>query len=265
VGNRGLNYVVALNHHKDSYAYMKSEKDNYKKIPHDMDGICTLPLETETKEVLWTVTTEGMGGNILPKRTGQTFFDKPMNPFHDGMRTFFKCDAIGDYNKQQDGLTGLLEKSKAEREQIEKIQEFVTQLVEEGKRKVGLASTESADIHVTVACSLRQTRFETNHRDRTAPMIEMSYGQHYEMRKNGGKCVHALVPLSDDGMFTRFFHSKDDQNGTMIKLMPTTILMFPSTAIMEYGYLTNINGHRHLLFKILYSEKKTGTTNTSQQ
>jgi hypothetical protein len=83
----------------------------------------------------------------------------------------------------------------------------------------------------------------------------MSYKQHDAMESNGGVCMHALVPLSHDGLIVQFFYNCDDNNGTLIKIMPTTILLFPSTAIMEYGRLTHINGHRHLLIKVLYTKK----------
>jgi hypothetical protein len=110
--------------------------------------------------------------------------------------------------------------------------------------------------HVTVDCSLRQSRFCTFSKEQTAPLVEMTYKQHEEMEAEGGLCVHALVPLSKDGLFVRFFYNKDDRQGTIIKVMPTTILIFPSTAIMEYGRVTHIEGHRHLLVKMLYTRNK---------
>jgi hypothetical protein len=82
----------------------------------------------------------------------------------------------------------------------------------------------------------------------------MSYKQHNEMESSGGVCMHALVPLGPKGLIVRFFYNREDSNGTLIKIMPTSILLFPSTAIMEYGRLTRINGHRHLLIKVLYTK-----------
>jgi hypothetical protein len=54
-------------------------------------------------------------------------------------------------------------------------------------------------------------------------------------------------------MFIRCFYYREDNDGTLIKIMPQSILLFPSTVIMEYGRLTNVDGHRHLLLKILYT------------
>jgi hypothetical protein len=82
----------------------------------------------------------------------------------------------------------------------------------------------------------------------------MSYKQQNEMESNGGVCMLALVPLSPEGLIVRFFNNREDKYGTLIKIMPTSILLFPSTAIMEYGRLTHINGHCHLLIKVLYTK-----------
>jgi hypothetical protein len=205
----------------------------------------------------------GMNGNILPKRKGQLFFEHSMDPFHCGMQTFFACEAIGNYSKdgEEDGLLLLLkdglesgsdEENKYNKEDISRL---MHEIVKHGFKNLrSLRNANMKNTLVTVACSLRQSRFDTYSRERTAPLVEMSYKQHNAMESNGGVCMHALVPLSHDGLIVQFFYNRDDNNGTLIKIMPTTILLFPSTAIMEYGRLTHINGHRHLLIKVLYTK-----------
>jgi hypothetical protein len=203
-----------------------------------------------------------MGGNILPKREGQVFFGAPMDPFTCGMRTFLSCGRTGAHTNdgEEDGMyllfkDGLESGNEEDRNSKKKqVKDFVTYLVQEGMKQTDIDNEETT--HVTVDCSLRQSRFCTLSKEQTAPLVEMTYKQHEEMEAEGGLCVHALVPLSKDGLFVRFFYNKDDRQGTIIKVMPTTILMYPSTAIMEYGRVTNIDGHRHLLVKMLYTKNK---------
>jgi hypothetical protein len=132
------------------------------------------------------------------------------------------------------------------------VKDLVKKVAQEGMKESCLDHTK---YKYTVACSLRQSRFCTYSKERTAPLLEMTTNQHKEIEEQVGICVHAIVPLSKDGMFVRCFYNREDKDGTLIKIMPQSILLFPSTVIMEYGRLTNVDGHRHLLLKILYTQK----------
>jgi hypothetical protein len=85
----------------------------------------------------------------------------------------------------------------------------------------------------------------------------MTYKQHEEMEAEGGLFVCTCSgAVEQRWVVCPFFYNTDDRQGTIIKVMPTTILIFPSTAIMEYGRVTHIEGHRHLLVKMLYTKNK---------
>jgi hypothetical protein len=270
-GNRSST-VIRLNR-EGGYAYKWEDVVGL----HSLNGIWVEELTKEHSNLLSKLTDKGMHGNILPKRKGQMFFGKRMDPFHCGMRTFFSTETcIG--SGENDGVTQLLKPGFAvfadkekegeegeqgtERSKKEKIlKDLVTDIMNEGWERVygkGSSENKAKDVLVTMACCLRQSRFCTASRERVAPLVEMSFQQQKQMKDKGGVCVHALVPLSTDGLIVRFFYNRDDKNGTLIKVMPDTILYFPSTAIMEYGRLTNIDGHRHLLIKILFTKGNGG-------
>lgn len=261
-GTAGTKTVVKLNN-PGTYAY-KTGKYHTTEKRHSVDKIWAVRLATEIRDLLVGLTTEGLGGNVLPTRRGQMFFGRPMDPFHSGMRTFFSCDAFGGFEVTENGLYNLLKggiETRKEEDAENQLWDFVESLVEEGRKQCyggGDDGSTGDDYLVRVAASLRQSRFDTYSKERTAPLTEMTCRQHDDMERNGGKCVHALVPLSSDGLFIRFFYNRHDKEGTLIKVMPDTILLFPSTAIMEYGRLTHIDGHRHLILKIQYTKKTSG-------
>jgi hypothetical protein len=259
--NRRSNAIVKLNINSRFAAFNNGNHSN-----HSVGKMWVVKLEDDTKQLLWDLTTEGLGGNMLPKREGQLFFEEVhMGQFHCGMRTLFACNTFGKYGVPEiahmDGLTQLLKKGleKGPDDEQEKKKKMVKDLVKklawEGMKECGLDHTNYI---YTVACSLRQSRFCTYSKERTAPLLEMTTNQHKEIEKQGGVCVHAIVPLSKDGMFIRCFYNREDNDGTLIKIMPQSIQLFPSTVIMEYGRLKNVDGHCHLLLTILlfFSSKK---------
>jgi hypothetical protein len=99
--------VIRLNKEEGAYAY-QTAANSLK--PHTANQIWVMQLEDAEKLLLSELTDQGMNGNILPKRKGQLFFEHSMDPFHCGMRTFFACEAIGNYSKdgEEDGLSLLL-------------------------------------------------------------------------------------------------------------------------------------------------------------
>jgi hypothetical protein len=205
-----------------SYAFISTDNEKKKKM-HTTDGIVAVELQTTTKSFLEQLTTEGMGGNILPKREGQVFFGAPMDRFTCGMRTFLSCGRTGALtnNREEDGMYLLfkdgLESGNEEDQNNKKkqVKDFVTYLVQEGMKQTGIDNEETT--HVTVDCSLRQSQFCTFSKERTAPLVEMTYKQHEEMEAEGGLCVHALVPLSKDGLFVRFFTTKTTGRAQSLK------------------------------------------------
>ena len=259
LGNANPFLVVNLRI-SDAWAYMvETEKDGMVERWHCTNGIMALEVEDIEKTFFNDLISKGFNGDYLPKRQGQLFMGHTMARFHPGMRTFFECKQIGRYqdNSKTDGMYLLLKKEleKGTEEEANAKQEavhtFIKKLVDRGKQELSI--DESQEVEVTVACCLRQTRFDTYARERTAPLVEMSYAQHEEMRANKGKCVYFLIPLCKDGLFVRFFRNRDDNRGILIKVMPTTMLMYPSPCIMELGRTQDIGGHRHLVVKIMYT------------
>jgi hypothetical protein len=69
----------------------------YRGVTHAMDGIYVTSLDPGVHKHLHDLYIEGLGSpggwQQLPKRTGQTFFDIPMKPFHPGMWTYYDVSA----------------------------------------------------------------------------------------------------------------------------------------------------------------------------
>jgi hypothetical protein len=157
-----VNHTVVKLNRVGSYAFI-STVDEKKKKMHSTNGIVAVELKTAIEGFLEQLTTEGMGGNILPKREGQVFFGTPMNPHTCGMRTFLSCGQTGAHTNdgEEDGMYLLfkdgLESGNEEDQNSKKkqVKDFMAYLLQEGMKQTDIDNGETT--HVTVNCSVRQS------------------------------------------------------------------------------------------------------------
>jgi hypothetical protein len=222
---------------------------------HSIRGLLAVQFEeADYKASLVKWWKHGMGGLCLPKRDNPMFGGKRMEPFHCGFSTFFDVTTVSG-NLEEHALKKMFENCLTgetpddRTAELDMMGELEDKLVALASQELGLEGG-----FYNVRCSLRQSRFSTAIKERTAPMWEMTTEQHEKLHELGGRCVHFILPLCDEIMMFRLFKNREDNKGTQVMLMPGTIAMFPSTAIMEYGRVTNVKGHPHLLVKVIVTK-----------
>ena len=233
------------------WAYEKSSGSGYQK--HLTRGVVALPFRQDWKDSLVEWCGKGMQGLRLPKRKGQKINNHNMDPLHCGFSTFFDTTVFSERLAENDNVLVELFEGSWKGEEKDKNHRLTVEMVhhwaEVGAEELGFNKN---DYNYHMSCSVRQSRFSTAIRERTAPHLEMSKEQHEEMIEKEGGCVHLYLPLCNEMMYIRVFQNRYDKKGVVIGLMPGTVTIIPSTALVENGRVTNIKGHRHLKITIKY-------------
>jgi hypothetical protein len=239
-------------------------------LVHCIPGLLPIEIQPEIKAMLNNLCNIGMPSTNkeatskerLPRRLGQQFNGHPMVPFHPGLRTYYDVTAPTGPKGNNHGLCMLFRDSFHEVVDSEStLTKWAADLAETGLACLPVQyNTAGNEIEYTYhyKCHFRVSRFETAVRERTGPVLEMTEIQYRDLVEKGAHCLHFLVPLCEDGLLLRVFKNRHDFRGTILKIMPDTILIYPPTLMMEFGRCTHVRGHRHLLVKIMYSPTLEG-------
>jgi hypothetical protein len=221
------------------------------------------PLDAKVTQILFSQVAEIAVGPV-PERTGQKFGDLEMRPYSPSTHTLFKVTAWGGDQKDDSHhdtglhilvnsfLTGEAGKQVLMTMQNELVDHFTKEL-RNNHVELGLCKDQKFDKYLNA--SYVHSRFDTTIIVRPAPHIEMTLACIHEQMKQGTYVKNFVVPGSE-GVWLRFFSGQKDFRGRLIKLEPDSILGYPSTAIIEVGRISHIEGNPYYLIQVVLKAQK---------